>query len=335
MNGRFLSKFTSGETAIANAFDAYRNYAPEEFTDEMWDQERRSFSNIRNLSKSKTVKRLAEQRWFEPKSNEYNTFVALMEYKRQKQQEALDANGVINQEVDNEIAEIRENALADGVNEKLFNLAKSNAQIEAGNRLLDLFKNQQEDIDAFGIKIDRTDLQRAIHVLEQLVAKRKAALDKAIAERPEVLLGTLIELPNSQEDLINAEEKRLASEIDLNVHAEDYNSLWADESKENTVSFVNDSGEIESRTLSEKEVADRVDYSIELVNRFIDADQANRNFQQRLRDGGNGNTTTTEIPVQPQDPPQPPVPPAVPPAPVPPGAAPNTSAPQAQPAQQQ
>lgn len=289
LNNPVLRKFTSGETAINDAFNAFSDFMPDEFTQDMWQAQRDIFNNVRNLAKSKTVRQLAEQRGFNSGSEEYNTYLALLEYKRQKRAQALEDNKRVGQEVDKEVSDIRNRSKE--VNQQLFDLAHANAKIEAANRIVELYENQQEDAEAYGVRVNKRDLVRA-----KQIAKEMRDRYKDVAKKNENDLGFVIassvELPTAQEDLVQAEMKRLFMDIDLQVHTEDYNSLYVDKNGSPRIEYIDENGKLQSRELTNTEKQKAIDYSKETVQRFINVDKYNRKLQQDLRTGGEQNTTT-------------------------------------------
>lgn len=303
-----LRYITSGETAINEAFNAFSNFMPDEFTQEAWQEQRDIFNNIRNLAKSKTLEQLTEQRGYVVGSNEYNTYLALLEYKRQKRQEALDVNNAAEQEADKKVQEIKKKH--SDVDPKLLDIIHKNAKLQAAERLLQLIKDQEEDVAAFRGKLNKRDVSRVKETLKNIVDNQNAILGAAKKENPALGIIDSLELPDSQEDLIQAEVERLSTEIALQVHSQDFNALYTNKNNKPQVQYVDKDGQTKTRELTDKEIDDNIKYSKEIVDRFIKVEAANRRTQQDMRTG-NVQESQTEIPI-----PTTPVQPTPPPAPV-------------------
>ena len=311
-----LRYITSGETAINEAFNAFSNFMPEEFTQEVWQEQREIFNNIRNLAKSKTLKQLTEQRGYTVGSNEYNTYLALLEYKRQKRQEALDVNNAAEQEADKKVQEIKKKH--SDVDPRLFDIVHKNAKLQAAERLLQLIKDQEEDVAAFRGKLNKRDVSKVKEILKKIVDNQNAILGAAKKENPALGIIDSLELPDSQEDLIQAEVERLSTEISLQVHSQDFNALYTNKNSKPQVQYVDKDGQVKTRDLTDKEIDENINYSKEVVDRFIKVDTANRRTQQDMRTGAvTESQTEVPIPATPAQPTPPPAPAAPEPEPKP------------------
>lgn len=284
INSSIVGRVTSGTTAINNAFEAYSKFMPEEFTEQMWNSERDMFNRIRNLNKSKTVRKLAEQRGIVKNSKDYITYVALLEYKRQKYEEAKRALFNAETEVSKKIEEIKKSH--PDIHENLFNIARSNASMEAVDRYLKMLDDQEEDAKAAGLKINKRDVERARQIAKKLKDKQQKALKEMIDKDAKAALLTLLEISDAQEDLIQAELESLVHNIDYAVEQEDYSSLNVDRtSKDQSKVITNNDEKVETVKLSSKEIEDMIDYSKKLIKRYQDVDTANEGLQQDLRTG--------------------------------------------------
>ena len=312
LNKGVVGKLTSGETAIQQAFDAFSNFMPEEFTPEMWQHERNTFSNIRNLAKSKVVVDMAKQRDIEPNTKEFDYYLALLEYKGQKRNEARKNLVDVETQVNKELEEIKKRA---GVSENIFKLADQVAQIRAIDRLLQIYDEQEEMTNRSGIKMNKRDVGRARSILKDLKKSFDEELRQRLKERPlpmpvmdaegnivaTVSISTpeqyyKLELPQIQEDLIQQQLFKLDALIYNRVSSEDYNALWTDASKENKLEYTDEQGVQHTKVLSKKEVEDNITYSKEIVKRFMDVDTHNAQLQQDLRDTTR-NDATQEQPI--------------------------------------
>ena len=294
-SNRLVTKFSDGNLAIDQAFDAFKEFMPEVFTEDMWDAEKASFKNIRSLSASNRVKKLAQQRDILDNKEAYNTYVALLEHKRLKSKEAKDNLSDYEKIHTSRINDIRKQN--EDLPEIFINSAISMAELTAAEKALDILENQRDDFEnGAGININRRDYDRVKDFLSKYIADIKANIQNSFNENQVSGLLTVddlrsTELPVGQDDLIQTTMNRILFRADAEINNADYNALNIDAETDNILRSPDGSEHV----LSEKEVEQNIEHSKRIVKRFMDVKAANENLQQRMRTGSEDAVQDTQI----------------------------------------
>ena len=293
-SNRLITKFSDGNLAVDQAFDAFKEFMPEVFTEDMWDAEKASFKNIRSLSASNRVKKLAQQRDIFDNKEAYNTYVALLEHKRLKSKEAKDNLSDYEKTHTSRINDIRKQN--EDLPEIFINSAISIAELTAAEKALDILENQRDDFEkGAGITINHRDYDRVKDFLSKYIVDIKANIQDSLNENPQSGLTVddlrSMELPVGQDDLIQTTMNRILFRADAEINNADYNALNIDAEIDNILRAPDGSEHI----LSDKEVEQNIERSKLIVKRFMDARAANEDLQQRMRTGSEDSVQDTQI----------------------------------------
>lgn len=254
------------ESEIINSLNKAKELGIEGIEDSVWEEEIKQAKNIVNLTRSKEIRKLAEERGYKPGTEDFNTFVGMYAYYYDRQKEAVDRYnellpevnritnsadlksivddfyGMSEEELDklstekrkdkdgNELPSEREEA---EILQSLFvNAAQYNARLAAYDQLLSDFEALDRDAtelySKFGIAYNKSDLTTVRSVLKQ-------ERDKFVNEhKDDAYVKDMedAEIPTVQNDLIRAYRNIILAGVDVVRSQNDFKDLTTSKEKD-------------------------------------------------------------------------------------------------------
>ena len=274
---------------IYRAFNKAKEIGIEGIDDQMWDDERDRAIQIMNQAQSKQTQKMAEERGFKPGTHDYNIYVGLLDYRRERYKEAEQKYNDIKKEYDALVNNSQalddasflvfesdvDDTLENGYNirNNYIEAAKYNAQKQALEELEDSFTSLQQDAEElhakFGISYNKTDLQSVRSHLRKMINDMQAKSEDGNV----VEVDSSIELPSIQKDLVRLNKQMALSRIDIDRAYSDLKDLVA--SKEDTKKL---NGEII------KGDPKAIERSRRQVNKYKRVQKENQEFEQEIQD---------------------------------------------------